>query len=186
MIEHRVEHEVHLIAVTVFKDISGTFLSAVGVGCVFRIVEIVDIVYGIPVNLTERFLMPPVGVHVIKFLVVGIERRKVTVVVGLGVTGVVPVESRSGVVDPTKSGTGVKRCSGFGLPDPVEDESGVESLHNLGAALLAILPTPCGIVEVIPCEVVGFEEGSRVGSTLCRSTERGECQRVLRIELLFE
>lgn len=96
------------------------------------VVEVVGLVELVPVDLTEAVVVTPeVGVEVESFLIVGEVAGEVAVVVGTGVGGVVPVESRGRVVDGAESGSGVESGSVFGFPDPVEHGGGVKCLNNL-------------------------------------------------------
>ena len=53
---------------------------------------------------------------------------------------------------PAEGGTGVEGGL-FGLVEPVEHHGGVEVLADVVGALLAVLPSPCGVVEVVAGEV---------------------------------
>ena len=186
MVEQRVEDKVQLVAVAVFKNIGRTLLCAGRVSRIGDIVQVVGLIEGVPVDLTERCLVPEIGIEIVGFLIIGIVGGKIAVVVGARITCIVPVQSRGRVVDRAECETGVERCSRFGFPDPVQDRGGIESLNNLGAALLAVLPAPVGVVEVVVGELICFLVCGRVGGALCRGAPGGEGQRVLRIELFFQ
>ena len=81
--------------------------------------------------------------------------------------------------------TGVESGACVGLPEPVENHSWVESLHFASVALLASLPAPVAVVEVVASEAVTFLKCGRVACTACWRTESGERDAVLSVDFLL-
>ena len=189
-----IEHVGVEVGVAVLEDVSGaSFVLRIHVGIEVAVVGVVE---GVPVDLVV--LNPIVGNHLLhlELLLVklGIDSRgdggsvvigHVLIVVGTRVGGLIPVESRIGIVVGAEAYAGVERGSHLGFPDPVEEHGGVECLDDSGALLLAVEITPGGVVEVGAGEVVGLLGGGGVVGALCGGAPGGEVERMVLVEDLL-
>ena len=170
--------QVELVAVAVLKDVGSTLALVV--------VEVVGLIEVVPVDLTETLIiLPQVGVECLGRFVV-VVRREVAVVVGTRVGGVIPVECRRSVERLAEAHAGIYHSAALRLPYPVDDSRGVKRLNHLRAALLAVLPAPCRVVEIVVGEYARLlKHGVGVGAA-CGSTKSGERDRVLVVEHLLQ